>query len=457
MPLSVRRVSSARDWRRETWTEATTTSKRASRSSSKSSAAVGADLELAAVEQPEALGRRLGRRRPGRLLGGVRGVERGDDLGLLGDPVGRQPAGDRERLRVVGQDLVGVAAPPGVVGHDLDRKVAVGPVGVAVQVAAQVGQVDELRQAAGQGSLDLAAVLAQLRDDERQAEERVRLVLGGERAQLGGIAGQRLAVLADPQEALLRQAPAAVAGHRAEPDVVLLGPGEVDPVGPRLARWHDHQVGLRPAHQPDGRLVAALVDDRIDEPERGERLDQRLRLVGLGEDVEIADRLLPAPERAGRLHRPDARRRRQRVDQRRDGLLGAVEAHPVEPLVELGDPLEDQRLGLGRHPAQAPQAAVLGGLAQVVDGLDAELRVELADGLRSEPGDAQQLDEARRDLRPEAVVVGHVAGRRQLEDLVADRLADARDLGRRSRTGRPTRRRPGCGRWRRPRGGRRPS
>ena len=43
--------------------------------------AVGADLELAAVEQPEALGRRLGRRRAGGLLGGEPGVERGDDLG----------------------------------------------------------------------------------------------------------------------------------------------------------------------------------------------------------------------------------------------------------------------------------------------------------------------------------------------------------------------------------------
>ena len=137
-----------------------------------------------------------------------------------------------------------------------------------MQVAAQVGQVDELRQPAGQRGLDLAAVLAQLRVDERQAEERVRLGLGGEGAQLGGVAGQRLAVLADPQEALLGQAPAAVARHRPEPDVVLLGAGEVDPVGPGLAGRHHHQVDLRSAHQPDRGLVAALVDDRIDEPER---------------------------------------------------------------------------------------------------------------------------------------------------------------------------------------------
>ena len=65
----------------------------------------------------------------------------------------------------------------------------------------------------GERRLDLAAVLAQLGLDERQAEERVGLGLGRERPQLGGVAGQRLAVLADPQEALLGQAPAPVAGH----------------------------------------------------------------------------------------------------------------------------------------------------------------------------------------------------------------------------------------------------
>ena len=95
-------------------------------------------------------------------------------------------------------------------------------------VAPQVGERDEVRQAAGQGGFDLAPVLAQLGLDERQVEEGVGLGLGPERPQLGAVAGQRLAVLADAEEALLRQAPAAVAGPFAEADVVILAPGEVD-------------------------------------------------------------------------------------------------------------------------------------------------------------------------------------------------------------------------------------
>ena len=47
-----------------------------------------------------------------------------------------------------------------------------------------------------------------------------------------------------------------------------------------------------------------------------------------------------------------------------------------------------------------------------------------------EARDAEQLDEAREDLGDELVVVGHPPGRGDLGDLVADRGADARDLGR---------------------------
>ncbi len=138
------------------------------------------------------------------------------------------------------------------------------------------------------------------------------------------------------------------------------------------------------------------------------------------------DSLRRRNEPAGSM-RQHAGRRRQRRHEAGHQLLGTVEPHPVEPLIELGDALQDERLGPWRHPAQAAQAPALGRGAEVVDRLDAEIRVELADGLGSEPRDPQQLDEARRDLGTEPVVVGHVAGRDELADLVADRLADARD------------------------------
>ena len=111
--LSVRFVSSARVWRRDDVDRRDDEVEAGQQVVLVVEPAVGADLELAAVEQAEALGRRLGRRGAGRLLGREAGVERGDDLGLLGHAVGGQAAGDRERLGVVGQDLVGVAARDG--------------------------------------------------------------------------------------------------------------------------------------------------------------------------------------------------------------------------------------------------------------------------------------------------------------------------------------------------------
>ena len=71
---------------------------------------------------------------------------------------------------------------------------------------------------------------------QARSRKRVDARLVGERPEVGGVAGQRLAVLVDPDEALLGQAPAAVAGDAAEPDVVVGRAREVDEVGARLAR-----------------------------------------------------------------------------------------------------------------------------------------------------------------------------------------------------------------------------
>ena len=81
-------------------------------------------------------------------------------------------------------------------------------------------------------------------------------------------------------------------------------------------------------------------------------------------------------------------------------------------------------------PRRSRSVARLGGALEVLERLDAELLVELLDGLRPDTGDVHELDERRRDLRPQPLVVGHPARRRELGDLVADRGADPGDAWR---------------------------
>src|SRR5439155_15218528 len=211
--------------------------------------------ELAAVEEAEALGRRRRGRRPVGLLPLVPRVELGDDPPLLGDTLRGEAARDRKGLAVVREHLVGMAAAARLLGHLLDGVDAVRPVGVAVAIAAEVAQLDEVREAAGHRRLDLTTILAQLRLDERQSEERVGLRLVAEGPELGVRSGEGLAILADPQEPVLGEAPAEVARERAQADVVLLASREVDARGAGLAGRHDHEVDLWAAQEANRRLV----------------------------------------------------------------------------------------------------------------------------------------------------------------------------------------------------------
>ena len=65
-------------------------------------------------------------------------------------------------------------------GHALDGALAVGVVGVDVQVAADVPYGDEVGQAALVGGFDLPGVLAQLRGNVREVEPRVEILLRGD-------------------------------------------------------------------------------------------------------------------------------------------------------------------------------------------------------------------------------------------------------------------------------------
>ena len=64
-------------------------------------------------------------------------------------------------------------------GHRRDRIAAVAPVGMHVEVAADVASRDERGQAAGPRGADLVHALADLGRNHRQAERRVDLLFGG--------------------------------------------------------------------------------------------------------------------------------------------------------------------------------------------------------------------------------------------------------------------------------------
>ena len=85
--------------------------------------AVGEDVDLDAGEDPEALRQRV--------------VDRGHVVELSRQPVGGQPAGHLQPRRVVGEHHVLVPELDRRERHLLDRRAAVGPVGVGVAVAAQ--------------------------------------------------------------------------------------------------------------------------------------------------------------------------------------------------------------------------------------------------------------------------------------------------------------------------------
>ena len=149
--------------------------------------AVGEDVHLRPGEQPEA------------ALGGA--VVVGDLLDPLAQLIGGDVVAEPVARRVVGHRQVGVAALARRLGHLLERVAPVRERRVAVQVAAQVADLDQLRQLAGRRRGDLAAALAQLGLDVVEPEPRVDLLLGRVARDLARL-GLEDAVLRDRQPLL---------------------------------------------------------------------------------------------------------------------------------------------------------------------------------------------------------------------------------------------------------------
>ena len=196
--------------------------------------------------------------------------------------------------------------------------------------------------------------------------------------------------------------------------------------------------------------------DRLDERQLGQRAHERGRIGGGGDDVEVLDGVGLAAQRAGDLDALGAGHGAQRVDD----LLGdrqrarEQDARRRRAVVAGRELLEQLLLDLRAEAAQAAQLLLLGGAAQRLERVDAELVVEPARALGPEAGQVHHRDHAARELRAQLLRLRRVAGLDQRLELRLERLADARPArsrGRRARAARRTRRprarsAPRCGR-----------
>ena len=250
--------------------------------------AVGSDVHLDALHQPEAAEPFLKR----------------IDLAVL-----RLEPPVAKVVRVVCDGQERVAAPLRLLCHLLDRVLAVRrPRRVAMEVPAQVAELDQRRQRPFARRLQLTEVLAQLRWDVLVAEKAIELFLA---AGLEDLAGLDLldAVLGDREPT-----PDRVLTQR---DVVVLRAGEVlEEISVQTGR-DDAEVEAQPVVRDHRRLRLAPGSDLLDPVKLREVVGQLARLSGRRDDVEVAEGLLAPPD-ASCLG--DLQGRRMLTENRDDGL-----------------------------------------------------------------------------------------------------------------------------------------
>ena len=346
-------------------------------------------------------------------------LERPERPDLLAQPVDAQTARHGRGRRVVGDDDVLVAARLGRLDELLDRMVAVRPVGVRVQVAADPVGGHQPRQGARERGLDLSAIFAELGWDPREPHRRVHVGLG--RASDPG-AGRLV------EDAVLADLELAARGHLAEADVVVLGTGEVLEGGAQGVGVDDPEVDLDPRAVVDRRLGAAGADDVQHRRERDERLDHARGVGGGREEVDVLHGLACPPERARDLDALHPCLRRERRDdlprdraRLRERCAGA--ASPPDR-----DALQDVVAGLVADAGDGQDLARLAHGLEAVDRVDGEPVEQEFGRLRPEAADLEQGEKAGWDLTPEGLELRDRAGLQELGDARREVLAHPGDL-----------------------------
>ena len=195
---------------------------------------------------------------------------------------------------------------------------------------------------------------------------------------------------------------------------------------PRLSRGTRRRSAWNPPQSSTLDLVSPCASDALDELVAGERVHQRLRGAG-GEDVEIAAGLAAAPEAADRRDVGVGRVLAERVEEGGGRLVRFGHQPAARRARAFLERLEDEGFLLRAHALEVAQASLARRALEVVERADAELVVEHRDGLRPDALKAEQVEDGRRELLQQALMVGDGAGLDELGNLGVEVLADALD------------------------------
>jgi hypothetical protein len=309
-------------------------------------------------------------------------VEGVDVVELPAETGGVESVGLDGGAGVVGDGPIGEAEVLGVGGDVFEGLTAVGPVGVIVEGAFEVGPFDEAGEVVVFGGGELAVVLAEFRGDELEAEAVEDFLFGMAADQELGVAG----FLGGAEESVFIEAQAAGNGALAHDDVVFLAAGEVGE-GEGVLGVGDHaEVGLHTVAKVNTGFGVAVAEDLDDVGEGDEVLEDSGGVFGGRDEVEVTDDFLPAAERTGGGTAEDFGVLAEGIEDGFGGGEGVEEAVFGGELLFEGEGLEEVLLGFFAEAVEGGDLVGVTGGFQFFEGIDTQFEVEATDFFGAEAG-----------------------------------------------------------------------
>ena len=350
-------------------------------------AAIPQDIDFRTGENPE-------------LVSVVRFVQLADVVDLFAQPFFIEAVGLNGGFAVISDAQVLKSQIAGGLGHVFEGILAVAGPGVIVKRAAEIGQLDQLRQVAFLRRFDFATVFAKGGIDVAQAERAVEigLVVDLWRRGFAAFGGS---------EAIFVQGESLFEGAAAESDVVFLAAGEVGQSEGVFLIGHGAEIALDAVFQADRGFGGAMNEDFFGPWLFDKEIHEGLRFLRRHDEVEIVDGFLATAHAPGGFSPAGVGMRAETFENLFDQDGHVAEAESPGVTFAVGDSFEDFLHALGSEPGEFGRFARFANVLELFDRIDAQLVVERLDLFAAHAGDVEQLEDGLGEFLSKILPVFH--------------------------------------------------